>query len=62
MLVSNCCGASPRNEFEEEGCICSSCGDHCEYIEEEEEQDDVSSIDYTQGICDQTDADDRMVE
>ena len=41
MSYSNCCGASPRNEFEEEAGICSDCGEHCNY---EEEEDYVKSL------------------
>lgn len=33
--VSDCCGASPKNDIEEEICLCSECGEHCEYVEEE---------------------------
>jgi hypothetical protein len=32
--VSNCCGASPRHDIEEEGGICSECREYCEYVEE----------------------------
>jgi len=31
MKISNCCGASPKNELDEECGICSECGEHCEY-------------------------------
>jgi hypothetical protein len=38
-LVSSCCGASPRgngdSDLSDIG-ICSECGEHCEYIEEED--------------------------
>ena len=41
-LISDCCGASPRgngdNDLSDIG-ICSDCGEHCEYIEEDEEED-----------------------
>lgn len=37
MKISDCCDASPRNDIEEEMCLCSDCGDHCEYIEYEQE-------------------------
>jgi len=40
-LVSSCCGASPRgngdNDLSDIG-ICSECGEHCEYIEEGEDE------------------------
>ena len=59
ILVSNCCGASPRNEFEEEAGICSACGDHCDYEAEQEVSDvtesthnnDVESY-YNEDLCD----------
>lgn len=35
-MVSNCCGASPRNDIEEEMQICSDCGDHCIYVDSDE--------------------------
>ena len=35
MLTSDCCGASPQNDFQEEVGICSSCGEHCNYEKEE---------------------------
>ena len=38
-LISDCCGASPRgngdNDLSDIG-ICSECGEHCEYIDEDE--------------------------
>ena len=36
-MISNCCGASPRNDMEEEMGICSACGEHCEYVNDTEE-------------------------
>jgi hypothetical protein len=40
-LVSDCCGASPRgngdNDLSDYG-ICSECGEYCEYIDEDEEE------------------------
>jgi hypothetical protein len=39
-LVSDCCGASPRGNGDNDTVdigICPDCGEYCEYIEEEEE-------------------------
>jgi len=45
MLISNCCGASNRNngdvDFSEFG-ICPECGEHCEFIDDDEGADDGS--------------------
>ncbi len=42
MKVSDCCGAPPKgngdNDMMDYG-ICSECGEHCEYINEEQEQE-----------------------
>ena len=41
MKISNCCGSAPRNYNND--CdsmdlgLCSQCGEHCEYEEEDEE-------------------------
>ena len=34
-LISNCCGASSKGGEDYE--ICSECGEHCEYNDEEDE-------------------------
>lgn len=31
LIVSDCCGNSPRNDIEEEMGLCSGCGCHCTY-------------------------------
>jgi len=45
MLVSNCCGASNRsngdNDYAEFN-ICPECGEHCEFVDDEEGSDDGS--------------------
>lgn len=33
--VSNCCGAWPKTELDEVVAICSECGEHCSYEDEE---------------------------
>lgn len=44
MSVSSCCGAPPKmlrngdNDTEDIG-ICPMCGDHCDYIDEEDTED-----------------------
>ena len=38
-VVSDCCGASPCNEYEEECGICGQCKEHCNYEEEIDEYD-----------------------
>ena len=40
--VSNCCGAVAQHDMQEEACLCSACGEYCEYVEEEEFLDDES--------------------
>lgn len=35
MLISDCCGA-PSRGGEDYG-ICSECGEHCEYVDEEQD-------------------------
>jgi hypothetical protein len=35
--VSECCGASARNDMEEEMERCSSCGENSKYVEEDNE-------------------------
>ena len=42
MKVSNCCFASPCNQFEEEGLICGECKEHCDYIDEEQDELDTA--------------------
>ena len=39
--VSNCCGAYPVWEAEEMG-ICIDCLEHCEYVDDEEEEEAAS--------------------
>ena len=39
-LVSNCCGASPRGNGDNDSVdygICSECGEYCEYIDMDED-------------------------
>lgn len=45
MLISNCCGASAKGGEDYE--ICSECFEHCEYIDEDEEEEgsDDGSLD-----------------
>jgi hypothetical protein len=40
MKVSECCGASKSNgdSCSEDYGICPICGEHCEYVEDEEEE------------------------
>lgn len=41
MKVSDCCGALPCNDGDgdtEDLGICAVCGEHCEYIEDEEDE------------------------
>lgn len=43
MKVSNCCGSPPKSNGDantEDYGICASCGDYCEYVEEEELEED----------------------
>jgi hypothetical protein len=44
MKVSDCCGASPRgngdNDTEDYG-ICPDCGEHCEYVDDGEDEKDT---------------------
>lgn len=40
MLVSNCCGSRPKSNGDtdtSEYGICPDCGEHCEYVDEEDE-------------------------
>lgn len=44
MKVSDCCGAPPRSNGDcdtSDYGICPDCGDHCEYIEDEDEDEEL---------------------
>lgn len=47
-MISSCCGATPRN-FDND-CdstdigICPQCGEHCDWEDEEETQDDLGTV------------------
>jgi len=48
MKVSDCCGASPLSNGDMDLIdlgLCSDCGDHCEYIEEDEINQDLNYYD-----------------
>jgi hypothetical protein len=36
MMISNCCGASPWMELDDEFGICGDCKEHAEFYDEEE--------------------------
>lgn len=38
MLLSNCCGAPPAGGMEEYG-ICGECQEHCEFLDDEVDND-----------------------
>lgn len=43
MKISNCCGASPKSNGDcdtEDFGICPECREHCEYIEEDEDNEE----------------------
>jgi len=40
MVISSCCGAQPRGNGDSDSSdigICPDCGEHCEYIDAEDE-------------------------
>ena len=44
MKVSDCCGAEPLSDGDsstEDYGICPDCGEHCEYIEEDDEETEI---------------------
>ena len=38
-MISNCCGVHAAHESQELSEICAECGEHCEYIDEKEDED-----------------------
>ncbi len=42
MLVSECCGAPVRGNSDDMG-LCTNCRDHCEYINDEDDDDNSPS-------------------
>ena len=51
MKVSNCCGASPRNDIEEEMGLCSACGEYCDYEDDNEIKIPLEMIESHAGIA-----------
>ena len=49
MKVSDCCGAPPRSNGDcdtSDYGICPDCGEHCEYVEEEETENNATMNEY----------------
>ena len=40
MKVSDCCGVGPDNDYG----LCPRCRDHCEFVEEDDEDDEIPPI------------------
>ena len=38
MRISDCCGAPPKDPIQIDLGLCSDCHDHCEYINQEDEE------------------------
>ena len=60
MLLSDCCGAAPCNEWEEEGGICGECKEHCTYISDLGYDPESSRKDMERRIYDAANQEDKL--